>query len=373
MRKMEEKDLKKKMENLWKENFKDTSEYVSLVFDNYFSPANVAYHVEHDEIVAALLGVPYTFRSSSGQTLTGLYLCGLSTKHDWRRKGLMGTLLEEINARAEKEGYDFTFLIPSSAGVRRYYADRGYHDSFYKKKEYFVRNHRFGGDAEVGVELYDPARAEEVLAFLQTGRENLAEDEHAYSMVHSGRDWEIILKEAEVSKEPVILAMRGGEVCGVAFARQPEKEKNAIEIKKLISSGPDTEKCLLGGIEKIYPDFNLTVIRDFGDRYDDAAPQIWSPFYASSNPPKAEYEDVAVVEEPYNPGRDAKAFGMIRIFDIHRLMEKIAYDTEGTLDGLTDNDLIRFLLRKPSVATKESLESLLALPRLSFTMSLLLE
>ena len=54
-------ELKNKFKALWKDTFRDSDAYVSLVFDSYFNPDLVAYEEMSGDIVAALLGVPYEF------------------------------------------------------------------------------------------------------------------------------------------------------------------------------------------------------------------------------------------------------------------------------------------------------------------------
>lgn len=68
-------------------------------------------------------------------TLKGLYLCGLATVPEYRGKGLMGDLIEEMNVRAKAMGYSFTCLIPASEGLRKYYSGRGYFTSVYHVME----------------------------------------------------------------------------------------------------------------------------------------------------------------------------------------------------------------------------------------------
>lgn len=124
------KDLKSDMMRLWKETFHDTDRYISLVFDAYFTPDNICVRYDGDRLVAALLGVPYQFSNGVPDTslMKGLYLCGLATRPEYRRQGIMSEMMEEIESRAEERGFDFTFLIPADSHLREYYKKRGYFD-----------------------------------------------------------------------------------------------------------------------------------------------------------------------------------------------------------------------------------------------------
>ena len=58
---MEAKEIKSQMMKLWKDTFHDSDDYISMVFDNYFSAEIVEYEERDGEIVAAMMAVPYHF------------------------------------------------------------------------------------------------------------------------------------------------------------------------------------------------------------------------------------------------------------------------------------------------------------------------
>ena len=162
---MENSVLRKQMMKLWKNTFHDSDDYISLVFDTYFTPDFVAYREENGNVISAMLSVPYTFalsdnfvdkdccdpmitispkynnRTNSGvpgsddesNLVKGLYLCGLMTSPSHRGAGIMGELIEEMNLRAMRMGFAFTFLIPSSDGLRRYYVKHGYFNASFRR------------------------------------------------------------------------------------------------------------------------------------------------------------------------------------------------------------------------------------------------
>ena len=371
---MEEKRLKEEMQSLWKETFGDSVEYISLVFDNYFHVGNVAYMEIEGKVCSALLGVPYNFRSPTGVKLKGLYLCGLATRKENRRRGLMSGLLEEINSRARKEGFDFTFLVPEGEGVRRYYRDRGYIDAFYKKIEYYVRGHKFGDDSShtLSLSLFNKSEIAEAVEFLTANGSRPFKRRNAFNIVHSRSDWEIVLREAEISSEPVYLARRDGVPAGLAFCKTSDR---SIEVKNLIVSDKKIYWDVLSKINMFNPSLNLTLIRDLEEVVESESneSQIWQPFYAQSNSPKAQYEDIAEIEEPYNQSRDAVSFGMINIFDIKEILEKLGCSELEKLNEYSLDEKKHLLLRRPIGKQGDELEKLLDLPELSLSASLLLE
>ena len=163
---MENSVLRKQMMKLWKDTFHDSYDYISLVFDTYFTPDFVAYREKNGNVISAMLAVPYTFAfsddfvdkdcgdpmityknrfpkyknltnsdvpRSESNLVKGLYLCGLMTSPSHRGAGIMGELIEEMNLRAMRMGFAFTFLIPSSDELRRYYVKHGYFNASFRR------------------------------------------------------------------------------------------------------------------------------------------------------------------------------------------------------------------------------------------------
>lgn len=60
-----ESEVKAQMMHLWKEAFGDSDDYISLVFDAYFSLDRVEYAQKNGKIIAALLSIPYNFTSKN--------------------------------------------------------------------------------------------------------------------------------------------------------------------------------------------------------------------------------------------------------------------------------------------------------------------
>lgn len=367
---MENELLKQEMMGLWKETFGDSSQYVSLVFDNYFHPDRVAYREEDGRLLSAMVGVDYSFVSQGGKNLRGLYLCGLATRPEARRKGIMTSLLKEMNLKAEAMGYDFTFLIPEKDSVRKFYADRGFNNAFFKKKEHYVRAHKFADKVEGNLNIFEKEDVDKLIVFLQKNGNLPYNNLNSVSLVHSEIDWRIVLHECLISEDKIVFLEQNGEVVSVAFFNEFASE---ITIKKIISRSTEEALMLLEKISKKFIEKNITVIRDLEEVVEQSGgSQLWSPFYAQTNGAKAEYENVAVVEEPYNRSLDAEPFGMIHIPDIRKLLAKLGEPLIRE-EGYSDEELKEIVLRKPVGKMSDALEKILDLPLLSFSMSLLLE
>lgn len=374
--------MKNAAESLWRETFGDSSAYISLVFDNYFDPELSAFHEENGELKSFLLGVPYTFESGNGSRLKGLYLCGVATRPESRKRGMMTRLLDDINRRAEEMEFDFTFLIPSGEGIRKYYKDRGYEDSFYKKTDRYVRGHKFHRRENVEIREYKTEDLEQTLEFLKSQKEHDRDKLH-FQLIHSAKDWEIVLQEALISSEPVFLAIEDGKIRGVTFVRYHIEQdfkgeaprKTEVEVKKLIAEDEEIEVNLLGYIMEQNPEIPLNVFRDLGEVAEtaDERKQVWSPFFPQSNNADAEYEEMSKVEVEYHPFSDAHPKGMIRIFNIRELLSKTGVENPDPTGEFTDEELIKTILRKPAIHKNDEIEKLLDIPEIVFSMALLLE
>lgn len=134
---------KAQMMKLWKDTFQDKDSYIKLIFDNYYCPELIETEYIKGQLVAGMLGVPYFFTLPNGKQLKALYLCGLATDRKYRGKGIMRNLIESINQKAKMLNYDFSFLIPANEGLRKYYRDRGYVDSFYRQLWSYSSVHKF--------------------------------------------------------------------------------------------------------------------------------------------------------------------------------------------------------------------------------------
>lgn len=371
---MDNKLLRKNMESLWKETFRDSSEYVTLVFDRYFNPDNVVYSAEGDALKASLLGVPYEFSLCGGKEsyLKGLYLCGLATKTEFRKQGIMSGLLEKINKRAQEAGYDFTFLIPAGDEMKPYYRKRGYHDSFYKVDEYFVKGHDFGNEKKLVLKELEDKDISSVVKFLTESEDKCNSMAPAYVLRHDEADWETVVRECLLSGDKIFIWEETNETEAVAFTTETEE---GLKIKTLKCRKEQNEKEVLAALNKMHEKGSLIIARELYElrKRPDKEKQIWAPFSVRNNGPKAEYEDLAEDVRIFDQSRNAVPFGMIRIFNIKSLLNKTGMELPGDMVDITDDQLISLLLRRKSIDTEDSLEKLLDLPEIMFSMSQMLE
>lgn len=401
---MEKEALKRKMAALWKDTFSDSEAYVDLVLDNYFNPDLIAWHEEGGRLISALLGIPYEFKSSSPSVppLKGLYLCGLATVPSHRGRGLMSRLIEEINEKATRVGFDFSFLIPASEELTFYYEHRNYLPAFFYYEENYVSDHdfevslykqcvknneqlrfrnfenlrcvkiNFKASGNSLVDDFNPELPEKLISFLNLHQPRLkkAEDEKAFALYHNYKDWELAVRENIISGDMIFICNENSIIKGVAFATMADS--NHIKVKKIVTNEKNVKIKLLDSIKKHFPQKGMSVVSYVNELINDDIyeNQIWRPFYIQNNNPQAEYEDVSIVETLNSSQNCTKPFGMCRILNESEILKKVVGKTFDDKFSILANES-KYLLRKPS--TPDYIWEAFKLPELNLSAFILLE
>ncbi|MDE5773976.1 MAG: GNAT family N-acetyltransferase [Muribaculaceae bacterium] len=114
------------MSELWKDIFHDSDSYISLIINKKLDLSLCEWcYNDVGEMTSMIIGIPYIFWGHDSH-FRGLYLCGVSTREEYRGKGEIQRLMHSVEARASDAGFDFTFLIPANENLRHFYAKKGY-------------------------------------------------------------------------------------------------------------------------------------------------------------------------------------------------------------------------------------------------------
>lgn len=334
---MEESIVKKEMMRLWKENFHDSDDYINLVFNTYFSPEMVEYEERDGKIISALLAVPYTF-GNAHHNLHGLYLCGLSTDKDYRRKGIMGSVLERFINRVDRSRYAFVFLIPADSGLQKYYHDRGFVNAFYRLPLHYVSSHDFMREyrnslAEEKEELIklkmhyydslkihrvdaepDPKFVNKICIFINA-QEGKKED---MQLMHSDKDIRTAISECIISGgETFALENENGDITASAFFYINPEEKT-LSIYYFTQEDTESGYRILDEIKKSYPEYSMTLWRY---PVKSEATALWQPFYGAVLPEAPLAGAVGESEKDYYPVSHSEVYGMARILNLHEILK----------------------------------------------------
>lgn len=338
---MENQDIKRQMMGLWKKTFHDSDEYIKLIFDNYFDIENIAYYEEKGEIVSALLGIPYIFTKGEIK-IPSMYLCGLATKNDFRNKGIMKNLINDINNRAAKRGFIISFLIPASESLVDYYYSRNYTKGIYRLEDRYTSVHDFNNDYFVSLKKedkritalkktkYDLLKCnnlnfsdENEVSKLKKYIENNEQRTHQFFILkHSEKDLDVVIKENKISNGNITICYsQNNEIIGAAFYYHKD---NRVVVQRIIIDDVSVYYKLLDHIKNVYPQLSISVYK-FPEETERKA--IEMKVYGASNPDGGMLDgEYGIVERVYNVNAHAKIYGMLQVLNLSEILKILAVD-----------------------------------------------
>ncbi|MDE7181044.1 MAG: GNAT family N-acetyltransferase [Muribaculaceae bacterium] len=332
-------ELKKKFSQLWKDTFHDSDAYISLVMDNYFHPEYCLYEEANGELTGALMGVPYEFGNEDNK-ISGLYLCGLATKPQYRSRGIMTRLLSAVNSKARKDGFAFTFLIPADDGLRKYYRDRDYVNAFYRVIDNYTSLHNFDLEYEADLQLQKEKVADmkrRYFSSLITREYNTSEPcgsqetEKVVRMIldiqnrqldlqiyHSEEDLHTIIAENRLSGGSMVVTSNSqGIVTAAAFIGKSEEELK-IDIYKLYTTDLTSKFKLLSYIKEKYADYGIRLYISLVDMDRKA---LWSRTYGSYMGEAPQVASISSTESVYSLAAHSKVYGMARVLNLYEILK----------------------------------------------------
>lgn len=343
---MEKSQLEKEMKSLWKQTFHDSDEYVNLVFSGYFNPDTVEYEEHGGKLTAALMGVPYEFKGA-GRMLKGMYLCGLATAESERRKGIMTSLLERANRRAGEAGYDFTFLIPASDGLGRYYRDRGYVDAIYRVENHYTNVHDFHREYmsllskkderiyNLKKKYFESLHCQILEADCKEGYGRIVDfltemetssDKDNLQLMHSANDFERVISDNFMSKGEIYVCQTAkGEIRAVAFITI--ENRSEVKVLKVLHTDACSFYKTLDTIKRNHYDHGMTVYQS-PDVDNEVA--LWQLNYPAPEAGGSRSGGVlGVAEMEYKPRLHMTTYGMVRLLQIDEILKFIAPRVSG--------------------------------------------
>ncbi len=119
------------LHTLWKDVFGDEDGYIDLFFARAFPSCHPFAVIENGEVQSVLYLLDC--RLQAGRKLyDGYYLYAAATKPQYRRKGLMRSLIEEAKAFLHETGKDFIVLLPAGKSLYDYYEKFGFVTKLYR-------------------------------------------------------------------------------------------------------------------------------------------------------------------------------------------------------------------------------------------------
>ncbi len=122
-------ETKQQVWDIWKTVFGDPNNYMEVYFRTKYKNENTLLYFEGDKAVASLQLLPYNF-TFYGAEIPVLYLSGVSTLSDYRKKGYMQELMVRSLEVAHERGYALMLLIPQEEWLLKFYDKYGFIQTF---------------------------------------------------------------------------------------------------------------------------------------------------------------------------------------------------------------------------------------------------
>lgn len=134
----EKQSLKPQLENIWKRCFSDTEEGRKFVFDSIYPASRCFCCFCGDVCSAALYLIDGEIKDENGIFRKAHYLFGAATLPEYRKSGIMSSLIEYALSESMKEGDKASILLPANEGLYSYYEKLGYTPLYGTSTEEFL-------------------------------------------------------------------------------------------------------------------------------------------------------------------------------------------------------------------------------------------
>ncbi len=210
--------VKTDMSELWKHIFKDSDAYMDLVIDESLNLDLCAVKYSDEGMLTSMIvGVPYMFYDGLNR-YSALYLCGISTHEDYRSRGEIQRLMNEIENKARNKNFDFLFLVPATPKLRCFYRKFGYVDTakrspessfnyaenLYKGRCMDICPEKISVDTDSRISTYDPLSRSLLIGRDCLQRLKVYDSLQApCALYHTPEQWRKVLIEHKLSGFPI--------------------------------------------------------------------------------------------------------------------------------------------------------------------------
>lgn len=118
--------FKAQLENIWKKCFFDTDAGTEFVFENIYPDSRCYCCFADDVCCASLYLIGGEIQDEGGAFQRAHYLFGAATLPEYRKEGIMSSLIEYALKDSFKEGDRASVLLPANEGLYSYYGKLGY-------------------------------------------------------------------------------------------------------------------------------------------------------------------------------------------------------------------------------------------------------
>ena len=246
----EEMRMRFETRHLWERSFADPRAFIDLYFREKYRKERNEFIVRDGRIVSALQKLPYPM-TYGGRMLPASYISGACTDEEYRRRGLMGQLLEQTHRAMWSENAVFCFLIPATAELGAYYAKFGYAPCF-----------RFGWktvatdalplDKALSVCLVEQPHDEEYLTYLRDKMQ-----ERPLCIQHPLSDLRAVIDDMRMAGDTMWKVCRGELLVGLAICRA---EAQGVLLRECLYSDEAARDALMAAVAAHYGHTEVDVL-----------------------------------------------------------------------------------------------------------------
>lgn len=231
-------DVKK----LWKEGFRDTPEFMNLMFNKVYRDSDAMTLLVDDKVVSSLLLQDYEFKYWGHSVRMG-YVSGATTLRQYRGRGFMKELLMEALKSARERSMPVVSLIPASRALYFMYDKLDFATVFYFEPQRFTALHQF--ESVEGYRVTDDFA--EIFSDLEQSRK--------CGVLHSRDQINAICADVKLDDGFYCAVVRHDDPSSRAVVvAVPQSEGKSVDVKELLSTDPEAEEYALSCVRERFPD-----------------------------------------------------------------------------------------------------------------------
>jgi predicted acetyltransferase len=120
---------RQQVREMWKTVFGDPDDYMRIYFRRKYRDENTLLYIEGEKVVASLQMLPYRF-TFCGTEIPVIYLSGVSTLPEYRKRGYVRQLLVRSFEEAARRGVPLMLLVPQEEWLLGFYERYGFAQTF---------------------------------------------------------------------------------------------------------------------------------------------------------------------------------------------------------------------------------------------------
>lgn len=241
----DERRIRFETRHLWERSFADPRAFIDLYFREKYRTERNEVIMRDGRVVSALQKLPYPI-TYGGRMLPASYISGACTDEGYRRRGLMGELLNQTHRVMRAEGALLGFLIPATEELAAYYAKFGYTPCF-----------RFGWETVVAQPLDEDIAvaqaAEPPLEYIRTRMQ-----ERSMCVQHPLADLRAVVDDMRLAGDTLWEARRGTLVVAVAICRA---EADGVLLRECVYDDEAARDALIAGVAAHYGRTEIDVVQ----------------------------------------------------------------------------------------------------------------